>query len=84
MWANFIQVAIVVDLAFTLFFHIIQLRSFCCQKNALCHLGTRFNCVESKLNHVEYRTRRIHESISERGLGASRDSEEREEVDSES
>ena len=66
VWGVVLQFMIVGDLVINLFFHVIQLRKYCCQQDALLNLSYRFNGVESKLNNVDHRTRRMDESLSQR------------------
>lgn len=63
MWAYMLQIIIVSDLLINLFFHIIQLRRWCCQRDALYRISGLVNGVDRKLNHVETSTRRLQEAI---------------------
>lgn len=64
MWSYILESIIIGDLLINFFFHIIQLRRYCCQQDALRNLGDRFGSVEHKLNNVERSTKRLHETVS--------------------
>jgi len=72
-WIFWVQVLIISDVAINFFFHIIQLKKYCCQQDALRDLSNRFGRVESSLNCVDMQTRWINDALSER--------EEREETE---
>lgn len=65
MWSIILQALIVSDLCLNFFFHIVQLRRYCCQQNALRLLGNRFGGIESQLADVDRRV----ESLSTRRIG---------------
>jgi len=68
MWSHILQTVILGDLIINFFFHIVQLRGFCCHNNAIRHLGTRFAGVESRVGNVELESRRLQTGLSDRRI----------------
>ena len=65
-FSEFVNLLVVFDLFFTVFFHLIQLHRFC----VLSRMAHDFEVFENKLNLVDQRTRCLYEeSISGRDGG---------------
>jgi hypothetical protein len=82
MWLDIVQGIVISDLLINFFFHILQLRKYCCQQDALLLLDRRFGSFESKLGGVELQSRLFNQSLSAGRLKiVPSDSEKEEETD---
>lgn len=64
MWQHYLQVIIVTDVLFNLFFHLLQLKTFLCCRNDLGGISRRFCSLEYRLNNLDYKTTNIQRICS--------------------